>query len=355
MSNSSSKEPEMTFGWANAMAQALESEGLDSQLLFEKSDIPYQTSVDPSSRLKTRKASRLYRLAVEASGNPSFGLKVGVCLQPMTLYTLGYSIFVSSNLHEVCEKLERYFELVSDNASHKLSKEGDLYKLHIQENNSDVSQEAIDAWLSFLIKVCRDIYRPNFSPARIELIRPEPTTHAEDFRAFFRAPVVFSAEENAIYFNKEDLFDPLLWGDTELARRIDEVVIERLARLKKNDIIRRVEAQIVRLLPTGQCSKERVASELHMSLSNLYSKLEKKQTSYQEILENLRSSLARHYMEQQNLPITQITYLLGFSDTSNFSRAFRRWTGESPSEYRRNAELRGGPRNLNSAMSGLPA
>ena len=66
----------------------------------------------------------------------------------------------------------------------------------------------------------------------------------------------------------------------------------------------------------------------------MLNKLEQRNTSYKEVLEDLRSTLAQQYMAQQNMPITEITFLLGFSDTSSFSRAFRRWTGKSPSSYR---------------------
>ena len=78
-----------------------------------------------------------------------------------------------------------------------------------------------------------------------------------------------------------------------------------------------------------------IASLLNMSPRNMHGKLEQRDTSYQEILDDLRSQLAIQYIEQDSMSISQITYQLGFTDTSNFSRAFRRWTGHSPSEYRK--------------------
>ena len=316
------------------MAQALDMEGIDSRSLFEKAGIPYQSASDPTCRIETHKTTKLYQMALEATQNPAFGLKVASYMLPGSLHALGYSLYTSSTLHDVCRRLERYFRLVSDNAEHYLREDSDAYCLEIKITNPDVCLETVDALTCYIVQTCRNIYRPNFSPLRIELRRPEPTTHCEDFERFFKAPISFSADNNAIYFDKNDMLAPLPIADSELARRNDEVVIEHLSRLDRSDIVRQVEAKIVGLLPTGDCSKERVASELNMSLTNLYNKLEQKQTSYQEILEQLRSNLARQYIEQKNMPISQITYLLGFSDTSNFSRAFRRWTGQSPSQYR---------------------
>ncbi len=336
MSSSDTQEPHMTQAWGNAMAQALEMEGLDSKSLFREAGVPYQFSADPACRIETRQASALYRLAVEITGNPAFGIKVAHYMQPLTLNALGYSIFASSTLFDFCKRLENYFRLVSDNASHRLVEKSNGFHLEIAVSNTRVSLEAIDAWAAYIVQICRVIHRPDFSPLRVELVRPRPESHAEDFEKFFKSTLVYSAPRNTIVFRNEDIHERLPLANSDLARRNDEVVIEYLARLDKDDILRRVEAKIVMLLPTGECSKERVAAELGMSLSSLQKKLELKKINYQEILDELRSVLARQYMEQQKLPVGEIAYLLGFNDTSNFSRAFRRWTGQSPSDYRHN-------------------
>lgn len=341
MTAPTTQEPRTTLGWTNAMAQALEMEDIDSKGLFEKAGIPYQSMTNPTCRIETRKTSKLFQLALEATQNPAFGIKVANYIQPSTLHALGFSLYSSSTLYDFCRRLERYFRLLSDDAQHFLREDNDAYCLEIKITNSDVCFETVDAYVCFLVQTCRNIYHPSFSPLRIELRRPPPHTHREDFERFFKAPVSFSTENNAIYFDKTDMVAPLPAADSELARRNDEVVIEHLSRLDRSDIVRQVEAKIVELLPTGDCSKEKIASELNMSLSKLYNKLEQKKTTYQKILEELRSGLARQYIEQKNMPISQVTYLLGFSDTSNFSRAFRRWTGQSPSSYRSEKQKKG--------------
>jgi AraC-like DNA-binding protein len=323
------------LSWTNAIAQALEIEGIESRELFEKAGIPYLSTTDPGMRIETRKISTLFRYAVEATQNPSFGLKLSTHVHPGTFHALGYSLFSSNTLDDLCKRLVRFFLLLSSNAQHHLQVNEDTYRLTLEVTNPDVCFETVDGWLGCIILFCRRIYRADFSPVRVELIRPRPASHVEDFNRFFKASVVFSAKENAIYFDKKDMLTPLPAGSTELARRNDEVVIEHLARLDRADIIRQVEAKIAELLPLGECNKEQVASLLNMSSRNLQNKLDNKSTSYQEILDNLRLGLARQYIEEKNMPISQITYLLGFSDTSNFSRAFRRWTGQSPRDFRK--------------------
>lgn len=322
------------LSWTSAIAHALEAQGIKSQALFEKADVPYLSTTDPTSRIETHKVSALYQLAVEATKDPSFGLKVVPYLHAANFQALGYSLFSSSTLHDFCLRLVRFFRLVSESAQHHLQEEKDAFKLTLEITNPHVGNESVDGWIGAIVHFCRNIYRPDFSLQRVELMRPKPTSHAEDFDLFFKVPVIFSAKENAIYFDKNDMFVPLPAASKELGRRNDEVIIEHLARLDREDIVRQVEARIVELLPSGDCSREKVASQLNMSSRSLLNKLELKGTSYKEVLENLRSTLAQQYIEQQNMPISEITFMLGFSDTSSFSRAFRRWTGKSPSDCR---------------------
>jgi AraC-like DNA-binding protein len=334
MQSSTLESPRTLLSWTTAIAHALEARGIKSQALFEKADIPYPGQSGATERVETRKVSALVRLAVAATADPCFGLQLVPYLHAANFQALGYSLFSSSNLNEFCIRLVRFFRLVSQSSQHYLEEGEDGYKLTFEITNPEVCEETIDAWMATLVHFCRSIYRPDFAPQRVDLMRPQPEYKAEQFGKFFNAPVNFGARENAIYFSKDDMFVPLPSANRELARLNDEVIIAHLARLDRNDVVRRVEASIIQLLPTGDCSRDAVANGLNMSPRSLLNKLEQRNTSYKEVMENLRTALALQYMEQPNMPITEITFLLGFSDSSSFSRAFRRWTGKSPSDYR---------------------
>ena len=334
MQSSKLQSPRTLLSWTTAIAHALEAQGVKSKALFEKADIPYPGASDATERVETRKVSALVRLAVEATADPCFGLQLVPYLHAANFQALGYSLFSSSNLHEFCLRLVRFFRLVSQSSQHVLEEGKDGYKLTLEITNPEVSDETTDAWIGTLVHFCRSIYRPDFAPQRVDLVRPQPEYQAEQFGKFFNAPVTFGARENALYFSKKDMFVPLPSANRELARLNDEVIIAQLARLDRNDVVRRVEASIIQLLPTGDCSREAVAKSLNLSPRTLLNRLEQRDTSYKEVLENLRSALAQQYMEQPDIPITEITFLLGFSDSSSFTRAFRRWTGQSPSDYR---------------------
>ena len=101
-----------------------------------------------------------------------------------------------------------------------------------------------------------------------------------------------------------------------------------------NSLRRRVEAMLEPLLEHGDLSLDRLASELGMSRATLQRRLKTEGTSFEAILDGLRQRLARRYLRKENFSVKKTAYLLGFSDPAAFSRAFKRWTGQSPSELR---------------------
>jgi len=133
---------------------------------------------------------------------------------------------------------------------------------------------------------------------------------------------------------------PLPAANAELARQNDEVVVQFLARLDRANVVAQAHAKLIDLLPSGDCSKAKVASSLNMSVRTLHNRLADAGTTYQHLLDKTRQDLAEQYMAQANISVSEVAYLLGFSDCSNFSRAFHRWTGVSPSDFRDQSAIR---------------
>ena len=128
---------------------------------------------------------------------------------------------------------------------------------------------------------------------------------------------------------------PLRGGNREIASEHDKILQSYISALDAEDIVNRVKRVILQKLPSENCTKQQVASELAMSPSALQQKLAARESSFQDLLNQVRKSLALDYMEQSRVSITEMSFMLGFNDTSSFTRAFRRWTGKSPRDYRR--------------------
>ena len=123
---------------------------------------------------------------------------------------------------------------------------------------------------------------------------------------------------------------PLTGASRELAEQNERIVVGYLAKLDRSDIRARVRALLLEQFPSGELTKESIAKKLHMSPRTLQLKLTRSNTTFQDVVNETRLALARGYIDNSAMSITEIAYLLGFSNTSNFSRAFRHWTGHSP-------------------------
>jgi AraC-like DNA-binding protein len=317
-----------------AIARALRASGVDSARIFREAGIPAELSNDPMCRLPTAAVTRLYVACVAATDDPYFGLSVARHVSISNLHALGYALAASSTLMDFCRRLERYFRLVAQSVKVSVSTiEGRVY-LRL-EHLADTSGESEDAFFGFLVLMMRLLYRPGFDPVRVEFHRPMPRTGAEPYETLMRAPVSFAHAHSQLVFEQADLVQALDGSCPELAQVNDRIAIDYITRLDRDDVVTSVTKKIIDLLPNGECSRTSVASALRMSPGTLQLRLSQRSTSFQQLLDDTRKDLACSYVRQPARSMTEITYLLGFADTSNFTRAFKRWTGMSPTEFRR--------------------
>ena len=328
------RDPHIIAGWAIAVAEALDARGLDGKAIFDQAGLDLVVARNPTTRFSSSRMSHVYDLAEEATGDPAFGLSIAEYVHPTSLHALGFSLFASSTLESFCRRIVRYFRLVSTNAESQLERTASEHRLVMTPTIDPKEYYPQDAWLATIVKFCREIYRSDFAPMRICLRRPRPKHNVRRFSDFFNAPVEFGCEANVLVFSPEDIQAELPAANAELARQNDEVVMGLLAKMDKEDVIARVRALFVELLPSGDCNKETVAARMHMSERSLQSKLAARNTSYRQMLNETRRELAEQYIRQGLHSVSEVTYLLGFADVSSFSRAFRSWTGLSPSEFR---------------------
>lgn len=328
------RDPHVIASWAIAVAEALDDRGIDSRAIFARAGIDLTTARDPSTRYPADRMTLVYELAEKATRDPAFGLSIAEHVHPTSLHALGYSLFASNDLESFCRRIVRYFGLVSTNAVTEAAQSGDEFHLSMLPAIGQTAYVPQDAWLATLMRFSRFIYRPNFDPLRVHLRRPRPAINEDRFRHWFRAPVEFGSSSNTLVFRMEDMKVRLPAANAELARQNDQVVLSLLRQIDRHDIITQVRATLIALLPSGECSRQAVAAELSMSERTLQNRLVARGTTYSDLLGETRRELAEQYMSQNLHSISEIAFLLGFSEISSFSRAFRAWTGESPSRYR---------------------
>lgn len=331
--------PSTIAAYAFAIATALEQRGVDPQAIFDSCDVSLQTTTDPMLRLTNREISKLFKASVDATGDPGFGLLVGESMHPGNLHAMGYALMASTSLRDFCQRLQNYYTIVSQSAQIRTEETADEFLLITQVAAPDICRETQDAYTALMLRFIRFIYSPSFNPVRVELVRPKPSTGLQKYSDYFNCEIRFDHPEIVIAIAPDLLDKPLPGASRELAHMHDQTSMQYLKRMQKQDIINRVRTIIVEELSSSAITKQRVADKLYMSSRSLQMKLAAKDTSFQEILDSTRQSLALGYLEQSAISVTEAAYLLGFSDVSNFTRAFKRWTGKSPREFRQSLGL----------------
>ncbi len=159
----------------------------------------------------------------------------------------------------------------------------------------------------------------------------------EEFERFFGCSVSFGRRENIIEMKLSDLNLQVITADDRLLavlRRYCEDVLSRHA-AQAPPLVERVERLIADRLAHGEARLDTVATKLGMSSRSLSGKLAELDTSFNGIVGSLRKDLALQYLQESNLRLTEIAFLLGYSEVSTFTHAFKRWTGITPTAYRR--------------------
>ncbi len=180
--------------------------------------------------------------------------------------------------------------------------------------------------------MCRHAGKPDLSPIELHLAFPDNGRGA-DYSALFNAQVQFDADHNALVFDRAELYAPLEGRSSDLTSMADRVLSEYLDALSPNAVSTAVRKLLLQLLPTGHASQDEISRKMNMSRSTLQRRLQSEDTNYRDLLEDTRRTLAMEYVRENKHPLSYVAFLLGFSDQSNFSRAFRRWTGLSPKAY----------------------
>lgn len=328
-------EPTSLASWTRALRKQLDALGLDSTDLCHQAGLDPQLMDDPNARYPLSGTTRLWELAVQVSGDPAIGLRVSRFVSPTTFHALGYALVASASLREVFERIVRYHQVVSDALELELTRGDDRYRFHLKipTGNPAPAFEAIDAFSAIYVRTCRNRLGRDYAPLAVYLRRPEPVD-AHQWHKVFRSPVYFAAAEDCLEFSLTDFESHLDDANPELAAHNETVLNRTLAQLKPLTWERKVRDAIEEQLPEGEPSAEHIAQTLHLSLRSLQRHLADEGCRFDTLLNESRENLALLHLRDPQCSLSEISYLLGFADTSSFNRAFKRWTGMTPGQFR---------------------
>ncbi len=322
------------------LARAIDSYGHDSSELFARVDLDHSRLKDPLGRFSFASVIRLWQLASDTIDDPCFGLRVATFWHPATFHALGYSWLASKTLEDAFERSSRYTRIVNTGAKDimQYEKTNDAYGIiiHSEKLKPQPIRITVDYSVAMIIIMCRAAYGPDLNPLRVSFQHEQPDSPA-CFIEFFKSPVEYSQTYNAIWLDPDVVTEPLANANPELVRVNDQVVTEYLAQLDRKDLSMRVKSELIERLPSGQVTEGEIASAINVSQRSLQRKLKEQGMSFIQLLDKTRQEIGVLYVRDPQRSFNEIAFLLGFTEPGNFSRAFKRWYGKTPSEYRESA------------------
>ena len=327
-------KPDTIASYLFPVVKALDSMGIDSRALLERAGIQEAISNDPLARLPYDRMGEVFRLVTESTGDPRFGLYASRYMLPSHIHALGTALLASRSLMDVCLRIERFGSFLASTADFKVESSAGVTRFGARTRVT-LRPEATDMFWSFVLRFMRHLDNENLTPLRVDIPAPEHPGDREAYETFFRCPLTFDAQEMALYFETDLLTNPLDTSSEELAQLSDQVVRDYQTKLDREDIVSRVSGLLVANLPAGTYGKEEAAADLNMSARTLHNRLLQANTTWRKLVDGTRHNLAVSYLETGRYRVSEVAYMLGFNDTSSFSRAFRRWTGKPPGDYLR--------------------
>lgn len=318
------------------LRRMLESRGIEPDAFLLSAGIDPALAAKPRARYPSERVFDAWSRAVDVTGDPDFGLSAVDFYQPTDFHGLAVVFLASSDLGTALARLARYHAVVNTAVKlHLATRDGRIELTCTTPAGSSQRRRVMeDGRAAIILDLCRRAVADPLDPVEVRYTSSKPASIAAHEK-LLRCRLVFDADEWCLAFREADADRPFLASNRELALSNDHVLETVLQSLRQDDLVSRVKRAMVEELPSGTPSENGIAKAVSLSARSLQRRLAEQRTSFSDLLANVRRELAERYVLDHGLPVTEISYLLGFSDLSSFSRAFKRWTGRSPAEARR--------------------
>lgn len=323
---------------SRALLDACAALGLDTEALLAAVGLARAEVTDPDGRIAVEKMTALWREAYARTGDPDLALHAAEALPFGAYAVIDFLARSSASIGMAFERISRYFPLINSIVELPIESAGEQVRLDLRDRRGPgkLPRGYAEYALAAIVLRTRVAVGIAFPLERVDFAYEPPPHHREHARIFGCA-IRFDAERTGLVLARAVWDTPVERVDAGLAAVLErhaEMLMAQLPRV--SEPIARVRSTIqAQLSGGGETSLDAVARKLGTSRRSLQRRLADEELTYAQVLDDVRSTLARAYLAQRELSIAEVAYLLGFSEQSSFTRAFRRWTQMSPAEFRR--------------------
>jgi AraC-like DNA-binding protein len=338
------------FRFSSTFGRKLEELGVSPAEVLRHAGLPPGLLAQDKILITTEEMFALCRGLAEASGDPAIALKLGTEHRMERYDPVGLAALSARTFRDALQRLGRYKQLTVPEEL-RVVERGAESRVQFRWLLAEETEPAllVDLCFSWIVAIARRGTADRIRPLRVE--RRVGAGGRKMYEAHFGCTVVLGARQNALIFAKADLDQPFITHNADLFAVIaPQLEAELLEAQSSRDLGDRVKGILKGLLAGRRPIIGEVAKELRLSPRTLQRRLAEEGLSFQQLMQDARRELARHYLLNSSIELNETAYLLGYEDAHSFFRAFQDWEGSSPGEWRAR-QLRAGRARAGAASS----
>lgn len=323
-------------GWGRAVLLALDSLGIDGRQVFLDCGLDPDEQGKSYVRNPVEKMQHVWRIAESSVANSALlAERIVRYLNASSFHALGFALYASYSIADLFNRLCAYREMFSSSVNLFTRRTEHEFIFVVEDLRPVKSHITSDVLVLFLLKVCRELAGPEFSPTAVA-VPWDKSRYTDSFNEMIQAPLFYKSRYYTLRFHRTDVEKSLPGANMQLASCQDKLCRDYLNSLDENKCLSaRVKLKIKQTLASDKFGIRYVASSLNMSVRTLQRKLQAERASFSGLLEEARKELALEYIRNPGANATQLAYMLGFSDLPSFCFRFKTWFGQTFTEYRR--------------------
>lgn len=336
MTEHASKLPTVAVRYLSALPDYLRRRGSDPAMV---PGLAALLALDADARVNEREAAAWFQAAADQNGDDALGLHVGEQIRPGHYGALGFAAMSCTTLGEAMVCQQRYQALILDIAPAAISDDGERLTLSWKPDSDASYRQLAECNFAGMLCFMRWLTGRPLQPLRVDLTYPAPADTREHAR-ILGAELRFAQDAYRIVIAREWLNLPLIQPDPAMRAQMQHRAEQQLAALSPphepgEDLMARARQLIAAKLSYAPVDLAWVAAQLPTSPRTLQRQLQARGASFSQLVDAVRADLAERYLADASLDLTDIAFLLGYSEHSAFTRAYRRWTGHAPITARR--------------------
>ncbi|WP_428036373.1 AraC family transcriptional regulator ligand-binding domain-containing protein [Amphritea sp.] len=326
----------VSIHFANAMLRGARLKGLNEQQLMQESGLNRELLSNQEVRITPMQLSRLVQ-SIQRHGDDDY-LCLGSQASRYGVFALMAKLVIhSGSLREVYKHAVHFYNLVvpASHLSFREERDSAIFTLTLTDPDKDPEFALLDFLLLLWHRFPSWLIGQRIPLKYVTFCHAKPA-HFEEYRLMFPCPALFEQAENSFAFDSSILTSPVVQTQQNLSSYLRRAPLDWFKRQSYYPVYtRKVMDYLEQAESMADTSMEEIAGQIHTTTRTLRRKLDEEGTSFQELKDSVRRDEAIHLLSQPNLPISRIARLLGFAESAAFTRAFKHWTGTSPSTYRK--------------------